>query len=358
LDTEYLDTLWGAAKNYDPDNKSVRWAAIKRDPASNSKSASSLQGGTSPCQLTIAQAPQIGGIRLGTSLEDVARLLPSIRARHRSDFTPDGTGLTGLIAVPVATAEEEDRFPGVSQISFTFLNNRVTFFSANYRNYNKWKEVHNFASYISDKLSLPNEWQVKSKSKRSLNCAEFEIQVEVIGSLVTYVAFNDLLAEQAIVRHTGAMGGGDTGSGIVRQEPDGQPNNARSDDPPVPFRELKSFQRDGETEVWRNIVVSPNITKEQLIGLGKYLYQMHPRMRFNIFDEDKEFQAFVDWRLHFYKPDHDKYPWPQVWLKRHHLAMINRMSPAEPNTLGWVLFAQDGGSKFTGGAGSTLVVLE
>ncbi|MCA1602187.1 MAG: hypothetical protein LC776_11280, partial [Acidobacteria bacterium] len=90
---------------------------------------------------------------------------------------------------------------------------------------------------------------------------------------------------------------------------------------------------------------SPHITGSQLIALAKHLYGKHPRQRFNIFDDDKEFQAFVDWSLHFYKPDHDRYPWPQVWLQQHHLAMINRMSPAEPGTLGWVLLAPSSGSR-------------
>ena len=111
----------------------------------------------------------------------------------------------------------------------------------------------------------------------------------------------------------------------------------QNDRPPVSYKELESFQRDGESELWRNIVVSKDISADQLIELGTYLFKNHPRTRYNIFSDDTQFQAFKNWKLHFYKEDHDKFPWPERWLSQHHVATINRM--ANPPILEWRLDA-------------------
>lgn len=167
------------------------------------------------------------GPRLGSSLEDVTRLLPSIRSRYRSDFTPDETGITGRIEVPIVSAEEEDRFPGIGHMNFKFLDNRVAYFDLNYRNYGKWRDADSFVLHISKTFGLPSKWQAKSKTQKSIKCEGFEVSAEVIMPIVTNLAFEDLLAKQEVARRAATVVGDNTTSNITRPQPRSLRTHAR-----------------------------------------------------------------------------------------------------------------------------------
>ncbi len=99
-------------------------------------------------------------------------------------------------------------------------------------------------------------------------------------------------------------------------------------------QELESYEKAGR--LWRNIVVSPKIKKEELITLAQQLHRENPNVSFRFFTDASKFQEFVSWDKNYPSA---AYPYPKEWTKKHYLAMINQM-------LGeWQLYASDGGFK-------------
>jgi hypothetical protein len=75
--------------------------------------------------------------------------------------------------------------------------------------------------------------------------------------------------------------------------------------------------------VWKMIVVKSRLKDQQLIALGKDLHSKYPGISMEIFDDDEKLREFVDAVLHY--PD-KSYPYPEKWLRQHHVAMINLMA--------------------------------
>jgi hypothetical protein len=92
--------------------------------------------------------------------------------------------------------------------------------------------------------------------------------------------------------------------------------------PPVQFKELKSFQVDKRQ--WRSIVIAPNLEKDKLIELARYLHRSDPKTSFHIFDDDNEgeYAKLMEAEIHF---GDTSYPLPEEWMRKHHIAMINMM---------------------------------
>ena len=76
-------------------------------------------------------------------------------------------------------------------------------------------------------------------------------------------------------------------------------------------------------DLWHNILVPANITKDELIAVAKVLFKEQPG-RYHIFTDDKEFQAFIDSDAHYMESDKPNYPYPEKWANKHYKAMINK----------------------------------
>jgi uncharacterized protein YqiB (DUF1249 family) len=99
-------------------------------------------------------------------------------------------------------------------------------------------------------------------------------------------------------------------------------------------QELESYEKEGR--LWRNIVVSPKIKKEELINLAQVLHRENPNVSFRIFSDASKFQEFMSWDRNY---PNSTYPYPKEWAKKHYLAIINRMAGE------WQLYAMDAGFK-------------
>ena len=87
------------------------------------------------CQLTLAGAPDIKGLRLGLTAEELLALFPGSKedAEVRSDLSrpPGKFGVSSLLIRP-EKYESKGKFAGISQITFTFLDGRVWTFYVGY----------------------------------------------------------------------------------------------------------------------------------------------------------------------------------------------------------------------------------
>jgi hypothetical protein len=88
----------------------------------------------------------------------------------------------------------------------------------------------------------------------------------------------------------------------------------------IPYSIASTYIKAGRT--WKMIVVKPPITDGQLVGLAKHLHQAFPNDAMLIFDNDSRLKAYENWTKNYPNP---AYPYPEVWVQKHHLGTINRM---------------------------------
>ena len=111
--------------------------------------------------------------------------------------------------------------------------------------------------------------------------------------------------------------------------------------PPIKFKELPGY-RNGD-QFWQSIVIPQNLEKDKLIALALYLRRSSPTTSFHIFDNynEKEYRKFMESNLHY---KDDSLPYPEAWLKKHYVAIINKMVSGRGAR--WQLYAMDAGMKY------------
>jgi hypothetical protein len=113
----------------------------------------------------------------------------------------------------------------------------------------------------------------------------------------------------------------------------------------IPIKELGSFQKDGK--LWKVIQIPPNTKREDLIKLAKHLYKMNPVVSYDLYDDDKQIKAFLDFEKYndipMRYPRDPKYPFPEKWSTKHNIAMINKI--LTKGGAKWQLVPMPGGSQ-------------
>ncbi len=101
------------------------------------------------------------------------------------------------------------------------------------------------------------------------------------------------------------------------------------------IRELSSHRKGSRK--WRNILVKADITREELIELAQEMHKRDSQTSFNFFNDDSQFKNYLQWEKYY---PNKYYPFPEEWLKKHNLGMLNRMGPVSDNR--WELLSWDG----------------
>lgn len=159
------------------------------------------------CQLTLAGAPDIKGLRLGMTPDEVLALFPGSKddAELKASLSdpPNKFGGSSFLVRP-EKYESKDKFVGVSQITFVLLDGRVASVTVGY-NGPEYPHVDKFVAKFVEGTNLPpaDQWQPYvglDNSLKILKCAEFEIRVFAggPGGNLNYVLLNDLEAEKKL----------------------------------------------------------------------------------------------------------------------------------------------------------------
>jgi hypothetical protein len=159
------------------------------------------------CQLTLAGAPDIKGLRLGMTPEQVLALFPgsSEDAEIRASLAapPSKFGTSSFLVRP-EKYESKDRFAGVNQITFTLLDGRVSTFSVGY-NGPEYPHVDKFVAKFIEGTNLPaaDQWEAyvgMDTQMKTLKCTEFEIRVFAggKGGNLNYALMRDLEADKKL----------------------------------------------------------------------------------------------------------------------------------------------------------------
>lgn len=158
------------------------------------------------CSLSVAQVPGIGGFRLGMTVEEVLALFPGskedpeLRSRLSQPASP--LGVSGFTIRP-SKYQSKDKFAGISQITFNFLDGRVYTFSIGY-NGPEWPNVDKFVSKVIEGTDLPpvEAWEPYPgmDQLKFLTCTDFEIRVFAggQGGNLNYVLMSDLVAARTL----------------------------------------------------------------------------------------------------------------------------------------------------------------
>lgn len=159
------------------------------------------------CNLTVAQAPVISGVRLGMTPEQGLALFPgsSEETEVRSELSRSATnfGVANIMIKPEKYSSKS-AFQGVTYISFKFIDGQLSTFTFGY-NGPEWKNVDEFIAKFSEGKNLPaaEAWEAyvgMDTQLKTLKCSGFEINVFTggTGGNINYVKMVDTAAEQKL----------------------------------------------------------------------------------------------------------------------------------------------------------------
>lgn len=159
------------------------------------------------CQLTLAGVPDVKGLRLGMTTEEVLALFPGSKedAEVSSEVSrpPGQFGVSSFLIRP-EKYESKDKFAGITQITFTFLDGRVSTFHVGH-NGPEYSHVDKFVAKFVEGTDLPaaDQWEAYvglDNSLKILKCTDFEIRVFVggQGGNLNYVLLKDLESEKKL----------------------------------------------------------------------------------------------------------------------------------------------------------------
>ena len=159
------------------------------------------------CTLRMAQAPGIGGLKLGMTVEQMLALFPGSRenndVRTALSRPANAFGVTNFIIRP-GMYSTKARFARVSQINIAFLDGHLSNFYAGY-NGPEWKHVDEFVRSFAEGTNLPpaNAWEAfigMDNQLKTLRCRDFEINIFAggVGGSANYVKMQDTPAQQKL----------------------------------------------------------------------------------------------------------------------------------------------------------------
>jgi hypothetical protein len=93
----------------------------------------------------------------------------------------------------------------------------------------------------------------------------------------------------------------------------------------IDYEVAAEYVKDGQQ--WKIAVVDrPMLSDGELVRLGALLRAEHPDTRVHIFGDGEQVDEYVEWTTsHPERPS----PFPETWVKRHHLAIIDKSGTPE-----------------------------
>lgn len=143
------------------------------------------------CKLTLAQAPDIRGLRLGMTSNELFAIFP---ANEQEEFNraqqlkkaelPPNFGLTNF-QIDLYRYATKDRFTGLSGLSFNLFDGKVVSISTSYSNAPQFDRKDQVMEIITRKFGLPEtkDWADYSENSNpsTLSCDGFIFQVYASG---------------------------------------------------------------------------------------------------------------------------------------------------------------------------------
>jgi hypothetical protein len=158
----------------------------------------------SKCTLTRAQSPEIRGVRLGLTAEQLLALFPDDANRQRINEAikqskrADKYGFARF-DLQSNTEVRDPRFAGLSYLAIDMLDERVTGFHIGYAG-PEWNSVDQFVAKLSEAVRLPTAlWEPPQGNQQSLKCDGFVVDAYVSrGTAQNSVRVQDTSVTQVV----------------------------------------------------------------------------------------------------------------------------------------------------------------
>jgi hypothetical protein len=168
--------------------------------------SSSITQDKQPCTLTLSAAPSINGMRLGMTPEEVLALFPGSKddpaVRARLSRPPNQFNTNSFLIQPEKYETKAD-FAGISQITFSLFDGRVSKFYVGY-NGPEWPNVEKFVEKFVEGKNLPafDQWEpyVGFDNQMKLTCVDFSIRLSKggAGGSLNHMEMQDLEADKKL----------------------------------------------------------------------------------------------------------------------------------------------------------------
>jgi hypothetical protein len=106
---------------------------------------------------------------------------------------------------------------------------------------------------------------------------------------------------------------------------------------PANYRLLQSYSRDGR--MLQNVLIQPKLERDKLVQLAKFLHANDRGADFRLFDDEAQFQKFMDWDVN--RPS-KLHPYPKAWADKHYIGDISRRNIPGRQAAEWQLTDQTG----------------
>ncbi|HEX5704274.1 MAG TPA: hypothetical protein VFX97_13815 [Pyrinomonadaceae bacterium] len=168
--------------------------------------SSSITQDKPPCTLTLSAAPSVNGIRLGMTPDEVLALFPGSKddpaVSARLSRPPNQFNTNSLLVRP-EKYETKAEFAGISQITFSLFDGRVSKFYVSY-NGPEWPHVDKFVEKFVEGKNLPavDQWETYAgfDNQKALTCVDFSIRVFSggPGGSLNHMEMQDLEADKKL----------------------------------------------------------------------------------------------------------------------------------------------------------------
>lgn len=156
----------------------------------------------SKCSLTREQAPEIRGIRLGMSTEQLLTLFPEDFNRERitdgvkASKNMESYGLGRFHLLPDNAANP--KLAGINSITVVMIDERVTSVTVDYGGV-EWKTIDQFVAKLSDGLRLPSSSWERGDQSGHWNCNGFSVEARFSrGTTQSWVTVRDTSTPRVI----------------------------------------------------------------------------------------------------------------------------------------------------------------
>ena len=132
------------------------------------------------CTLKLAQlkqAPELYGLRIGMTVDQVKALVPSLQAS-----APDELGFATTSFSPDFNPQiNKAAYAGVRTVSLEFMDGKLSTLWIGFNSSYKWKTLAEFVPGMGSALGLPASAWSASSAKPLVECNEFDVAASMIG---------------------------------------------------------------------------------------------------------------------------------------------------------------------------------
>jgi hypothetical protein len=165
-----------------------------------------------PCNLNLSSAPNIKGLKLGMTPDEVLALFPGSKEdaeiRTQLGHAPTGVGTSQLVIRPLKYGTTDSTKPAavgaITRINLSFLDGRLMSFNVGF-NGPAWPHVDDFVTRLATDKNLPlaDQWEVQvglDNQVKNLTCADFSVRVFAggEGGNLNHIIVQDLDAEKKV----------------------------------------------------------------------------------------------------------------------------------------------------------------